>query len=195
MKLKNILLINAHPREDSLTHLLADTYEKAAKISGHTVERLNIRDLHFDLTFSESHFGEHLEPDIIESQRLISWSEHIVIITPVWWMGVPALFKGWLDRTLTSGFAFKYRNNSLIPTPKRLLLGRSARIIYTQGGPRYLTDIIGFDAFYKTLKYGTLIFCGISPVRRTVFARVFELSEQRVTHMLNTITALGKRGK
>ena len=193
--MKKILVIDTHPRKESLTNLLADTYEDAAKSGGHTVQRLNIRDLKFDPILFQSYRDVSLEPDIEHSQELINWCEHLIIVTPVWWMSTPALFKGWLDRTLMPGFAFKYKKKSFLPIPERLLKGRSARVIYTQGGPKYLTNIIGFDAFWKALKYGTLVFCGFGPVRRTAFSNVVRPTDARITHMKIIVSRLGKRGK
>lgn len=52
-----------------------------------------------------------LEPDLIDSQERIIWSEHIVIVYPVWWGSFPAIMKGFFDRTLLAPFSYKKREN------------------------------------------------------------------------------------
>ena len=53
-----------------------------------------------------------LEPDLVELQELIQSANHLVLISLVWWGSVTALMKGFLDRVLLPGFAFKYRKGS-----------------------------------------------------------------------------------
>jgi putative NADPH-quinone reductase len=49
------------------------------------------------------------------------------------WHGtMPALLKGFLEHIFRPGFAMEYRKDSF---PKRLLAGRSARVIVTMGMP------------------------------------------------------------
>ncbi len=193
--MKKILLINAHPRKDSFIHALTDAYEAGAKAAGHEIRRINLSDLTFDPIFRTRYRDNVLEPDLLKQQELIQWCTHLVITTPVWWMSTPALLKGYFDRVLTPGFGYKYREKSLIPFPKRLLKGRSARVIYTQGGPTYLTNILGFDAFWKALKYGVLLFCGFGPVRRTVCASISTSTEEKRKLWLQEAERLGRTGK
>lgn len=198
MKRKKILIINSHPRKDSLCDALASEYRRGAEDGKHKVHYVTLRNLKFDPIMRQKHGEEHIKMEncLLLQQKLIKQCEHIVIITPVWWMGVPALLKGYLDRVFTTGFAFSYRDSRL-PIPHRLLKGRSARVIYTQGGPRYLTDIVGFDAFWKSLKYGVLMLCGFGPIKRTVFAKIVsrDLTPKILEKMFKKVYKLGKRGK
>ncbi len=195
MKIKKILIIDCHPNPNSLTKSLADEYERGVLESEHEMKRINIRDLDFDPILRSGHYDMPLEPDLLQSQELIKWCSHLVIITPVWWMSSPALLKGWLDRILTPGFSYVYRKKSINPLPIRLLKGRTARIIYTQGGPKFLTNIVGFDAFYKALKYGTLIFMGFYPVNRTGFYYVAKANPEKISKIKAKVYALGKNGR
>ena len=110
---KRILLILGTPKRDSLCHALAEAYSNGARGQGHVVRQLPLGELQFDPILREG-FGQQqtLEPDLLEAQRQIHWAEHLVFVYPVWWGGVPALLKGFFDRTFLPGFAFKYRNRS-----------------------------------------------------------------------------------
>ena len=105
---KKILIINAHPRKDSFNDAIADNYVKGAKESKHEVKFVNLRDLKFDPIMRTRYRDNELEPDLVEAQELIKWCDHMVLVTPMWWFGVPGLLKGFFDRTITPGFAFKY---------------------------------------------------------------------------------------
>lgn len=44
--------------------------------------------------------------DILEQQKKIADAQALVIIAPVWFVGFPAILKGWIERVFTYGFAF-----------------------------------------------------------------------------------------
>jgi NAD(P)H dehydrogenase (quinone) len=44
--------------------------------------------------------------DVLEQQRKVVRAEALVFISPVWFLGFPAILKGWFDRVFTLGFAF-----------------------------------------------------------------------------------------
>ena len=44
--------------------------------------------------------------DVREQQRKVADAQALVFISPVWFVGFPAILKGWLERVFTLGFAF-----------------------------------------------------------------------------------------
>ncbi len=44
--------------------------------------------------------------DVLEQQQKVARAEALVFISPVWFVGFPAILKGWFDRVFTLGFAF-----------------------------------------------------------------------------------------
>jgi NAD(P)H dehydrogenase (quinone) len=44
--------------------------------------------------------------DVIAQQQKVAAAEALVFISPVWFVGFPAILKGWFDRVFTLGFAF-----------------------------------------------------------------------------------------
>ena len=99
------------------------------------------------------------------AQELIQWANHLVWLYPVWWGGLPALLKGFLDRVFLPGFAFKKRENSV--WWDKLLTGKSARIISTLDQPPWYYWLIYRAPSHRAMKQCTLEFCGITPVRIT----------------------------
>jgi putative NADPH-quinone reductase len=77
--------------------------------------------------------NQPLGPDLVRAQQALLAARHVAWVYPVWWGTMPALLKGFLDRTLVSGFAYRYRPNS--PLWDRLLRGRSAELLVTMDAP------------------------------------------------------------
>ena len=50
--------------------------------------------------------GKRKPKDVIEQQALVADAEGIVFVAPVFWMGLPAVIKGWVERVFTYGFAY-----------------------------------------------------------------------------------------
>lgn len=189
---KRILLILGTPKSDGLCHALAEAYSNGARAQGHVVRQLRLGELQFDPILREG-YGQHqaLEPDLLEAQRQIHWAEHLVFVYPVWWGGVPALLKGFFDRTFLPGFAFKYRNRSQLWD--KLLSGRTADLLVTLDTPPwYFRWIYGAPA-HRQMVRTILGFCGIKTRRLSEFAPVRPSSEEQRQGWLRKAEELGVR--
>ncbi|HXH80388.1 NAD(P)H-dependent oxidoreductase [Nocardioides sp.] len=179
------LVIDGHPNPDSLTAALAREYAAGA---GDDAVLLSLRDLQIDPDLHGGYTSDQpVEADLLRARELIEWSEHITVLAPVWWGSVPALLKGFLDRTLVIGWAFRYKDNGL---PLGLLAGRTGRIIITADSPRWYLPLVG-DTTVKQLKGRTLEFCGIKPVKVTRFSHVRSASDERRAGWLEQARRLG----
>lgn len=161
---KKILIINGHPNKDSFNFGIADAYKKGALSSGAEVREIVIANLEFNpnLQFGYQKRTE-LEPDLLEAWEKIQWAEHLVWIHPVWWGGLPAVTKGFIDRLFLPGFAFQYRENS--PFWDKLLTGKTAHIITTLDQPALFYRLVFRRPSVNQLKRSVLKFCGIKPVK------------------------------
>ena len=50
--------------------------------------------------------GKRKPKDVIEQQALVADAEGLVFVAPIFWMGLPAVIKGWVERVFTYGFAY-----------------------------------------------------------------------------------------
>ena len=48
--------------------------------------------------------------DIIEQQEKVAKAQGLAFISPIWFVGFPAILKGWIERVYTPGFAFGLSN-------------------------------------------------------------------------------------
>ncbi len=161
---KKILIINGHPNKDSFNFGIAAAYKKGVLSSGAEVKEIIIANLDFNpnLQFGYQKRME-LEPDLLESWEKIQWADHLVWIHPVWWGGLPAITKGFIDRLFLPGFAFQYRENSNFWD--KLLKGKTAHIITTLDQPGWFYRLVFRRPSVNQLKRSVLKFCGISPVK------------------------------
>ncbi|TBU79420.1 NAD(P)H dehydrogenase [Pseudomonas daroniae] len=189
---KRILMIIGTPKSDSLCHSLAEAYALGARTEGHVVRQIRLGEIAFDPVLHEGYTqSQTLEPDLLEAQRQIHWAQHLVFVYPVWWGGLPALLKGFLDRVLLPGFAFKYRSNSQLWD--KLLSGRTADLLVTLDTPNwYFRWIYGAPA-HRQMKRTILGFCGIKTLRLAQFSPVRPSSETQRQNWLRRAELLGSR--
>ena len=161
-----ILIIIGHPDKESYNYALAESYKKGAIKSNAEVREIVIGDLKFNPNLE---FGYRkrtvLEPDLLKAQESIEWAEHIVWVYPVWWGSVPALMKGFLDRVLLPGFAFKKREGSV--WWDKYLTGKTSRIICTMDQPTWFYRWVNGRPSHVAMKKLTMNFVGIKKVRIT----------------------------
>jgi putative NADPH-quinone reductase len=183
----NIYILLAHPDKSSFNGEIADAYETEAVRKGHEVRRQNLGELHFDPVLWKGYkVVQQLEPGLQQAQENIVWCEQWVIIYPIWWGAVPAILKGFFDRTLYSGFAYKYHLKD--PFWDKLLKGRSAHVITTCDAPVAWIWWQYKNSDINSVRRATLQFCGIKPVKLTRIGRVKYLSpEQRRQKILSIV--------
>ncbi|MCA4805777.1 NAD(P)H-dependent oxidoreductase [Myroides odoratimimus] len=158
---KKILVINGHPDPESYNQALATAYIEALKETPHTeVKYLALHSLDFNPNLEYGYRKRtELEPDLIKALDDIKWSNHMVWIHPLWWVGLPALMKGFFDRAFLPGITFNHISNT---ETIGLLKGRTARIITTGGDlSQEIYTTVFNDSGLLQLKTGILEYCGV----------------------------------
>ncbi len=191
---KKILLINGHPDDESYNFALANAYENGARQSSAEFKKINIRELDFNVNLVHGYKKRtELEPDLLDAQEKIKWADHIVFVYPVWWGSVPAIMKGFLDRVLLPGFAFKKRENSV--WWDKYIIGKTARIICTLDQPGWFYRLVNRGPSHHAMKRMTLNFIGIKSVKITTVAPLRLSKPAWREKWLIKIENLGKTGK
>ena len=164
------LLVLAHPRRDSLCGALFDAYAEGARRAGVECRALILSEMDFDPdVHALSPEQQPLEPDLVRAQCDIAWAEHLVFIYPTWWGTFPARLKGFLDRVMTPGFAFRHL------TPDRwdkLLAGRTVDLVTTMDTPPFIYRFVYRAPGRQALARATLGYCGLRTVRIETFGPV-----------------------
>ena len=108
--MKNILIIVAHPKEDSFSFAMANTYKEASQERGDKVEILDLYRCEHQqpfFTFTDAN-GLTKTDDMKFYQEKITKANEIVFVFPYWWGSMPAILKNFFDWNLSKGFAFEY---------------------------------------------------------------------------------------
>lgn len=191
---KKILIINGHPNKDSLCFALANAYKEGAIRAGAAVKELVIADLRFNLNLQYGYRKRiEWEPDLVAAWESIQWADHLVWVHPVWWGGLPAITKGFIDRVFLPGYAFKYREGSV--WWDKLLKGKTAHIITTLDQPGIYYRLAFGRPSVNQLKRSVLQFCGINPVKVSYVGIVKTATREKRSQWLKAVREMGDRLK
>ena len=189
--MRKILIINGHPNRNSFCFGIAEAYKKGASGAGVEVDEIIIRDLKFNPNLE---FGYErrtlLEPDLLAAWKKIKWADHLVWVHPVWWGGLPAITKGFIDRLFLPGFVFQYRENSV--WWDKLLLGKTAHIITTLDQPGWYYWLMFGRPSVNQLRKTVLEFCGVKPVKVTYIQPIRNSKIEFRNKCLEKIEKLGR---
>lgn len=160
----NVLLVHAHPLKDSYCAALADTAASAMQAQGHNVKVVSLnhyqngKAMRADLDAAErarymtgSPPSPYPAPSadvapLVESMRK---ADALVFVYPTWWMSVPAILKGFVDRAFLPGIAFKLPHledgsekpvMGLIPGLANI---KKVGVITTYGASRTIVNLAG----------------------------------------------------
>jgi putative NADPH-quinone reductase/1,4-dihydroxy-2-naphthoate octaprenyltransferase len=133
---------------------------------------------------------QELEPGLAQAQRDILWANHLVFVYPTWWGTFPALLKGFLDRALTPGFAFRHISNSRWD---KLLSGRTADLLTTMDTPPLLYRLIYRSPGRHAMARATLGYCGVRVVSTKIYGSVIASNRAQRAEWLEEARAAGSR--
>lgn len=193
---RNIVLILGHPSESSFCKALLEAYQNGAERSGAVCRTINISKLNFDVNLSDGYrTGEakQLEDDLIESQQLLQWADHVVMAYPNWWGFMPAITKGFIDRIFLPGFAFKHHSGKLFP--EKLLKGKSMRLLVTMDTPTWWFYLVYRASQYQILKDIVFGYVGFDPIRFSTFGFMRKSTDKQRINWLSKVEKLGQQFK
>jgi NAD(P)H dehydrogenase (quinone) len=129
------LVIVAHPRIDSLTMRLAHTYVEELAARGHQHTLHDLYRMEFDPILTNAEILQAhtptAPPEVLQAQQDIQAAEAIAVIYPLWWLSMPAILKGYIDRVFARGFAYESRQGHV----HGLLTGKRCVLVTLSGAP------------------------------------------------------------
>lgn len=179
-----ISLILAHPRPGSFNHAIAARAREALVNGGHQVLFHDLYQEGFDpvLPWPEIARGSVLDPVVKEHCREISLAEGIIVVHPNWWGQPPAILKGWVDRVLRPGVAYRFlEGDSGEGVPCGLLKARTALIFNTSNTPPQREMLAFGDPLEREWRSCIFDLCGVRRFyRRTFSVVVTSTAEERL---------------
>jgi NAD(P)H dehydrogenase (quinone) len=175
----NVSVIVAHPNPKSFNHSISQAALAQLEQNGHTP---TLHDLHaeqFDplLPAEEFPMDAPLPPAVAAQSREIAQADGIIVVHPNWWSQPPAILKGWLDRVLRPGTAYKFGAG---PNGEGMVIGllkaRAALVFTTSNTPAAQEVALYGDPLEGLWKRCVWGFCGVQNVHRELFSVVITSS-------------------
>ena len=185
------LVLYAHPDKKSFSHSLKEKVVASIKARG---EEVIVRDL-YEMNFNAVRGMKDIDlmtknqvcADVLEEQKLIKAADVITVIHPIWWAGMPAILKGYIDRVFTHGFAYAVENGGLKP----LLSGKKVIMINNHGAPNEHYAPMQ-DAIKMTEDQGIFKFCGMEILNHQFFGAVPYVENSAREKWLESVAAIFK---
>jgi NAD(P)H dehydrogenase (quinone) len=179
---KKVSLILAHPSPSSFNHAIADVVAARLRAAGCDVSQHDLYAEKFDPVFTADELARDpvLPPEIEAHCREAAEADAFVFVHPNWWSQVPAILRGWQDRVLRAGRAYRF-----VPDgkgggrPEGLLRARAVLVITTANTPQEKeAALLGdpLDVHWRKAVFGL---CGVKDVRRLVFSPVITSTEEQ----------------
>lgn len=175
-----VFVVLAHPEPRSFCAALRDAACETLAGCGHTVRSSDLYAMRWNPVLGPDAFSDHApgerfsaqdaqrravaarrqSADVLAEQEKLAWADLLVLVFPIWWFGVPAMLKGWIDRT----FALDVAYGGGRWFDRGVYRGKRAVVACTTGAraDRFSsTGLFGpIETVLHPLQVGTLNFCG-----------------------------------
>jgi len=176
----NVLLVHAHEEPQSFNGAMRDTAVAVLEESGHTVEVSDLYAMKFNPVGGRHDFtklanpeffkygleqaaaseADTFAPDVAAELEKLLRADLLIFQFPLWWFGLPAILKGWVDRVFVAGRTYGggrlYSNG--------VFRGKRAMLSLTTGSPPSSYTARGLngdiDAILFPIQHGMLYFVG-----------------------------------
>ncbi|MCC8181246.1 MAG: NAD(P)H-dependent oxidoreductase [Planctomycetes bacterium] len=185
----NILIVYAHPSKHSFNKAILDCVVDECARKGHSCAVHDLYAQHFQPVLTEQDYDSfnrnEIPADIKAEQEAVRNADVLFFIHPIWWFGLPAIFKGWIDRVFCYGFAYAHDSRGVRP----LLNGKKAIIINTTGSPEQAgySDTGFRDAMEKLIEKGIYSFVGLDIIWRRMFFQVPTAGDAARRQMIDSL--------
>jgi NAD(P)H dehydrogenase (quinone) len=181
--MKKVLIIHAHPENQSFCSSLKNEAVSFFQSQGADVKVSDLYAMGFNPVGDKHDFLQLENPDFFKYQMeqvhayqnnlfegslktemdKLEWCDTLIFNFPLWWFGLPAILKGWVDRVFAMGLTYGagkgvYDNGTY--------KDKTAFLCFTTGGPEVAYDNTGkngnLDTILYPIQHGMLYFVGMT---------------------------------
>lgn len=187
------LIVYAHPNSGSLNHFFKQTVLESLRESGEEIAIRDLNEINFNPVLSlDDMNGQRMgtvADDVKTEQDFITWADRIIFIYPIWWTGMPAIMKGYIDRVFSYGFAYRYDQG----VQKGLLTGKKTIIINSHGKSNAEYEAMGMDkALILTSDTGIFTYSGLEIQQHFYFDKADRASADNISDWESQIQTIFK---
>jgi len=182
------LIVYTHPNPWSFNHAIKDAVAEELKKNN---KEFQIRDLYktgFNPVLKAEDFAEikrgSVSQDVKTEQDYIRSADVIIFVYPLWWSGMPAMLKGYIDKVFSEGFAYKISEKGI----EGLLSGKKVFLVTTTGASREDYEDSGvFKSMGQLIDFGIFGFCGMEVIEHLYFSSVPYVTDDDRKRMLEEL--------
>ena len=135
----HVLTVLDHPDPGSFSRAVAERFNQGAAAAGHSVELADLHAEGFDPRWSLPDLAQFddrsLPPDVLAEQERIERADAICLVYPLFWWGMPAMMKGWIDRVWAWDWAYDQ-----VEDPDRSMLRPRSGVLLVPAGQKPSDD-------------------------------------------------------
>jgi putative NADPH-quinone reductase len=192
----NISVILAHPDPGSFNHAIARAAVAQLRENGC---RVVLHDLYAEgfepiLPSWEIPEGAPLPHLVADHCAEIAAADGIVVVHPNWWGQPPAVLKGWVDRVLRPGVAYRFLDgDNGEGIPLGLLRAKAALVFNTSNTPAEREAMVFGDPLETLWKTCIFDLCGAKTFYRETFRVVITSSPEQRGEWLKRVQGIVAR--
>ena len=173
-------IVHAHHEPKSFNGALTRHAEQSLLAEGHEVQVSDLHAMGFDPVSDRRNFTTTADPEYLKQQgeeahasehdgfaadieaeiAKLEWCDTLIFQFPLWWFGMPAILKGWVDRVFAMGRVYGggqwYSDGAFA--------GKKAMVSMTTGGPEPMYAAGGLNPqmadLLKPIEHGVFKFTG-----------------------------------
>ena len=175
IRIMKTLIVYYHPHEGSFCSAIREAVTSGLHNGGHEHKIIDLSKDGFDPVMREKDLkvfvqagreGEDgldgVDPFVLRYRKKLHWAEHIVMIFPIWWMTMPAMVKGFIDKVIFPGVAYKMEDGKLVSLLKGL---KQVTVITTMNTPSDVYRNVFGNSLEGSLIKGTFNQIGVHDIR------------------------------
>lgn len=191
-----ILIVLAHPDDNSFNHAIADTCINRLADQGHEIVFHDLYREKFNPILGNLEIPKngHQDETIKKHCKDLIQCDGIIIIHPNWWGQPPAILKGWIDRVFRPGLAYEFIDGDQGEgVPIGLLSAGTALVFNTSNTSEERENSVFGDPL--ELLWNNCIFdlCGIKTFERRMFRIMVTSDADQRKAWLEEVSEMVKR--
>ncbi|MBQ8839235.1 MAG: NAD(P)H-dependent oxidoreductase [Bacteroidales bacterium] len=199
----NTLIVFNHPYEGSYCNAILEAVRNGLEQGGHHHDVIHLDNDGFDPVMRGKDLKafamagrlgeaalEEVDPLIMTYKTRLEWAERLVMIFPIWWMTMPAMMKGFIDKVIFPAIAYNMDGGRL---KSRLQSLRSVIVISTMNTPAEIYRNMFGNSLEGSLIKGTFKQIGITDVEWISLNEVKQVTDEQRKAWLDGIEAVFRK--
>lgn len=183
------LIIYNHPHEGSFCSAIRDAVISGLDVGGHEYKVIDLDKDGFDPVMREKDLSAFVQASRNPGKEIegldtlvevyvnkMRWAERIVMIFPIWWMTMPAMTKGFIDKVIFPGLVYKMEGGKLVSQLSRL---KQVVVITTMNTPAAIYESTFGNSIEGSLIKGTFNQIGIHDIRWISLNMVKQVGDEK----------------